>query len=882
MKKFTSIILMIALLLGIGEFTNLKKAEAFENEFDLMLLSTLGIISEKDIENAEKTVTRRDFALFTARALAIDEYANTQKRYYVDVSVDDYAAGAINSLVDMGILSVSEERKFHPDSLVTITEACKMLTYALGYSEYINVAGGYPTGVLKAAQNAKLTSGVGTNMNLYSTAKLIRNALEAYVVDIDSIAMGDVSYKLSKNDTLFSVYHSIYLKEGTISAIYGASLGEVTAENESRIYIDEECMAVYDVKNTDKYFGDYVKAYYRQEKSTDMGTLVFIEPKFPERSKEISIEDFEEFTNNTIKYYDGESRKSGSIRVDENAKIIYNGEIATTGIKSLFEKLNKGIISCKDSEASGKLDVIIIWDWNSYVFGQKDTENDVFYSKYDEPLNLEDYKANVIYNSENVPMYSNKIMSGDILAVASSKTGEAIKIIVSNKKVTGCVNALQIIDGKLCITIGENDFYADKKFRALIEETISLGKTYEFSVDAFGEIVFAKQSDADEMKFGYLVNYYQDEKSIRDKFQLRIFTADNNFIEPYCSENVKIDGIKLKTAEEIERAFNANEPFTPQLIRYLLNENGEISVIDTCYVSEKESQLSSLYRSQKSEQVLYKNNRFGLKTMTNGYATNVLFVPTDDKVLTEEESEFQFISLWEAGFESDNRYDIEAYKLSKTDDFPSVIVCRGGNLTQAYDEIILVDKIINKRKEDGNYATFIYGLQRTKFVEQEINEDTSFTAALEGGIPVTLSGVEDIEEGDLIRCMTNRSGRATKVNRLYDCSKGGLPTWGGVKETTNWYDGSAYNQFFQLSYGYVTEKGTQTVKWGYKNIGDFDEEYNLAILPIIVYDPSRKYNKVYSGTMDDIFSCETAGDNCSRIIFKTVHSNGSCAVIYNN
>ena len=209
MKKITSFIFALALLLSVFGSAYAQEVTS-DVDYNSELLSTLGIISKQDLQTPEKPVSRREFVLYAARAMGIDEYQNTDKRYYIDVPVDDFAAGAINSLTDMGFLSVNEDKCFRPDATVTLQEACKILTCAIGYGDYANVAGGFPTGYMNAAKEASITDGVSGTMDLYTVSRLIVNTLEAPLFEIDT--MSAVKQPIGKvKQTLFFLYTMIFI-----------------------------------------------------------------------------------------------------------------------------------------------------------------------------------------------------------------------------------------------------------------------------------------------------------------------------------------------------------------------------------------------------------------------------------------------------------------------------------------------------------------------------------------------------------------------------------------------------------------------------------------------------------------------------------------------
>ncbi|HCB95376.1 MAG TPA: hypothetical protein DEP65_06980, partial [Ruminococcus sp.] len=86
--------------------------------------------------------------------------------------------------------------------------------------------------------------------------------------------------------------------------------------------------------------------------------------------------------------------------------------------------------------------------------------------------------------------------------------------------------------------------------------------------------------------------------------------------------------------------------------------------------------------------------------------------------------------------------------------------------------------------------------------------------------------------------------------------------------------------YFNLSFGYVSERGDSTIGWGYKSGTQTDERISAGSTTFMFYDKNSRDKKVYLGNFDDIRDYESAGDECDIIIAQFSDGNIRTAVIY--
>ena len=120
-----------------AQFTDVKEGAWYYDY--VMQAAAAGIVNGKGngIFDPEGNVTRRDFALMTARMLNADTSSYTTSPFK-DVNDNDYALGAIAYCYDKKIIGGYEDGTFRPDANISREEAAKIVCVALGLSEVKN------------------------------------------------------------------------------------------------------------------------------------------------------------------------------------------------------------------------------------------------------------------------------------------------------------------------------------------------------------------------------------------------------------------------------------------------------------------------------------------------------------------------------------------------------------------------------------------------------------------------------------------------------------------------------------------------------------------------------------------------------------------------
>lgn len=199
MKRVISMVVAATMLIGSTAFafSDMKDTE------NSVLAEKLGIISgyEDGTFKPNQEVTRAEAAKIVSTALGFgeDKIDGERETEFSDMDKTHWANFYICICVAKGVISGFEDGTFRPDEKVTIEQILTMLVCALGYGEYAQKAGGYPSGYMAYAKNTgiigdKKYSSDDANATRGNVMNFTANALHVPVVamtGMDTTSFGE-------------------------------------------------------------------------------------------------------------------------------------------------------------------------------------------------------------------------------------------------------------------------------------------------------------------------------------------------------------------------------------------------------------------------------------------------------------------------------------------------------------------------------------------------------------------------------------------------------------------------------------------------------------------------------------------------------------------
>lgn len=881
MKKILSIVLCLSVLSGLltvhaeGENT-----EAVHDDYqrEISVFSYIGMISDDSMIDFDKKITRAEFADHIAKFYG--ENYGEKKKYYRDVPIEHWAANSINLLVDKGFLTMNAEATFAPDRIITLGEACKILLCATGYETMADMSGGFANGYVSLAQMKDIVPEIKNPSELtYGEAyKLIFEALAmpVYVKDGNE-------YGVSADDSLFSIYHDIYVDEGIITAVYGASLDNERAKGENEIFIDSEQCYIAEGVTLGDNFGDYTEYVYVLD---DEDKYIIHTEKIESKNDELLINSWDitafDLDTYTLSYNKDSTNREKSETLKRGIKVIYNGSFYDGNLSGIFDEFiegkARGSVKLK-SYGDSDFDTVIIRSYRSIVVGYVSDEKETFHNIYDinDVVDIREYKNVRImdaYGGETTITTA----TPQVISVSEAKDKAHIDIVPCMEVITGKIE--QMTDN--FITVGGKEYEIDMQLFNNISVTI--GSDCNLTLDKFGYVVRIETA-VDGYNIGYLTKILYNPET--EKLSFRIY-GNNGVMDTYISaDKIRVDGA-LYNYGNVKGILDAiptqngslgtryesngdgyNIYVSRQVIRYKINADKNIYEVDTFYCSKNEDSDRTLRRDldgSKSLQYCHGPRRFGYDTVWFNGKTIAFSVPKADdngKIFLGGVEINDDASLYsaKATFDHDIAYTIESYYYNPDNLYADIIVSLSSSQKEDYRTVI-VDEVIKS-----------FNMQ----TEEVVNTIKGYRA---GAITDFYSDIEvdvsDLKKGDIIKIATDALGtKIISYKKLFDSeSEKFVNQTGNISEY--WYTSNvatgipAYtlwrNSEYNLVKLYADEITSSIIKATYEPGGD---EGMSAYLQgsIIVYD--KENNRVEKGTYNSIKSYKQHGGAASLVILPT-------------
>lgn len=597
---------------GMWDETDLSKDEETQFNNKQKLLKSLGIIDMiKSDDESDKFISRQEFAKIVCKTFKIPETSGNPFNF----SDAPENSGYINSLVRNGYLKATGGF-IRPDDKIALADVAEGFMRMSGYGVYLPKESNTRESVLAAAVNCGFMKNIQSVMNKYTSYKDIVNlAVNTLMLDSVDVKYGtdtEISFNTKKNilESMFDVKKS----EGIVTANrYTALSTENSYQPNGAVKIDQTS---YDagISGAENYLGYRIKFYYMCTNDDRDEILYIYGTDALNEITRVKSDDIISHTNNTVSFTKAND-KTDSETIPNDADFIYNG-VSCSDYSDKHLDINEGYIEFIDNDSDGKWDVVSVKSGDVYVVDTVDSVKDCIYPKTggefaNMPLSAIDLSsdkakyANVTLDGIKADVYD--IKSGFTVTVYDSdmKNGyvRMRSIEASSKTLNGIVSSYNA-DGEY--TIDETEVYEKSVSCA---QTPEIGTRYTLHISLGGKIAWFESSpQTRRFSYGYVLKAAFDTNSIDDEVQIKL-VDENGTADVYSvSQKAVIDGYDAQNGKRAwELILNGDEKFTPQLIRYKLDGNGKINMIDTSYVSPKEDKDETLKRTLRYQEADYRN-----------------------------------------------------------------------------------------------------------------------------------------------------------------------------------------------------------------------------------------------------------------------------------
>lgn len=754
MKKIISLILSLSMVFVGAAFVSAEEIAVSANH-EIELLQNLDILSgyEDGSLRLEDTISRAEAAKMIVAMINKITIAEGRKgaTQFNDVPAEHWASGFINVGVSDKFISGKSATKFDPESNVKYNEIVKMIISCLGYEEYAQFYGGYPTGYVAIADAEGITKGCSMDGEAAATrgivAQLIYNALNTPIIQYKgmqhSAIQGGFVPNIEKQDGEESKYFKSLLTEKFNAYVVS---GTVTKNKKSEPALDADEVEI-SITKTEKYevaddlpklvnvgntpAADYLNTYVDmviQKNEDDEYTILNIAPSGKNTIVEssLSLVDEDKAIDNYIWLFDSEDdAKSTKYKLESNYKLFVNGE-EKNDIDKYIVNNKVGRITLTDTyKSEDGYDIISvdyfetalvrstsakkIYTTNTEAYGTSlaidvDTleENEIVINVYlgDEPAAIED------------------IVKDDILSIRYANG--FYDIYISRASAEGRVSAKD--PDEMTVTI---DGYKYEFINENVFNSIKLGSEYKLRLDLF-ERVYDVEELASSTKYAIVLKTITS--SNWDNTGVRLYLS-NGTIKNYELSN------KIENYNSLTNA--TKEDLVGRVVSYSVNSAGKINKIEKIDGTAKTADFDE------------RNSKIG-----NIILNNSTVVIDASEYKTSADLEVASVNT----FINDVEYSIYAYgEPSKIDNsYPFVIIMNGqGSYTEDTRFAVVTKAPYRAIKEDGEEGYSIEVLYEGVEDVQTlfIDEDTT---------------VETINIGDVIVMRKNADDDIKEIEIIFD------------------------------------------------------------------------------------------------------------------
>jgi len=891
MKKLISLVLMLALF---STMLPVAMADGFElSEFgnEMNLLHDLGIVTNRS--NLERDIPRCEFATIVLRMTGLEETA-LQTAYsgrFPDVPSDHWAAKNIEFAVQAGFFSGGSDGLFRPDNGVTPAEALKVLVTVLGYDEVAKAKGGFPTGYMAVAADLELTSGLSLrteNIHRGELYTLVYRALHTDMLIREGYGGTESDYKSYENRNILTEYLKIYQHEGIVTADETEALEGENCEA-GELEIDGEKYILK--KQLVSLVGKKINAYYRESKSLKR-TIV----SYSELENEVitlSSASISEFDSERMRYvYLGES-DTLEYRISDDSAIIYNHTPVTSHIADVLVP-ECGSVTLINTDGDNVFETVKIDEYYNIVANRYSSYDEIIADKsdlysesdFERSLYIGDYDKITVRDTSGKIMEPADIISDDILTVYKDISGRNVEIVISKTQVNSKLVEIDFSAPEPVFTLESGQYRVSPDVRFDINH-LSLGTSYIFGINAYGDIVTAVNADTSYQQ-GYLVDTAKG-KGLDAKCMIRLVKPDSTLADFYFADNLSVtstDGTEIKSkkmkAEDALALLSSNLGGERQLILYKSSPSGSekepdiVTAIILAYAPQTLEEAEAISEYQLLRLDYYINTWPGTDTaekvgtsFRKGYwgigqrvmfnsAAKVYYVPTLDNT----DADMDLCYTGTIGDFADNQafsvsasdrginqtfdvYSIGGHKI-QNDVMVYYGISTGDSLDSAAVSYMIADirQVYDSENSEGNYQLTLISSRHGEFKYTLEDEEMLYSSyfgskTYEGSTPTMPDGKEKLEVGDIIRAKVTTG--TTQINELvlsYD-----------KKTDTLVYTPTAAHTKGRVLRGKVIKTEGNSIKYTLANNGDTECTLISGVAPTIY---NSRDNSVQSGSAADI------------------------------
>lgn len=755
-------------------------------------------------EDIQSIVTRSQFVSLLLRFFDLDSIIdpNSAKGIYNDLDENNQKIHEIEYAVENGFIDAYSHDKFRPNDYLLFEEAVKALITGLGYDQIIEIESGkgrFDSLFMTKAKKIGLLDDVkisqGCPIVYGNLMTIFKNALTVRLVDY-SFSNNNPRYFISDNKTVLNTIHKFEMRKGIVTGTQYTDIqsGGETASDSIKI---DHTIYHYAGISAD-IIGQRVEYYVTHDKNIE--NLKYIK-SIQEEDDFFSISDEEiiNFQNRKYEYYDKNSKRK-TIRIPTGCIVIYNGRAVTNSFDmgSIKFKPDIGSVTFIDNNDDNVYDICKIESFENLLVGSINKEKKEFFDKFNQQkyISLSEINDSMVFieNLSGDRITADKIKLGQVISIAKSADGELVKIIVSNKSISGVIDS--IVKDKLVINNKEYEIEHNNN------QSFRVGKMGIFSLDKDERVVYFEE--ATDVITGYVIDAVLDTSGFSETLKMKVLNASGNIEIFNASKTIYINDIKKTNHHE---AFNLVADCAPGVFTYTINGNGEICKIYTLYNGIEK--LCPSERLQQNSQITdsgitYTSWPMSFKDSRTFFDGNTVFFCVPENPQHASIDDFSVCTA--ASLQNDGIYcsvenPLTTYKLGGDSLVANCVVMNNSYLINDY-RIGVVCDFQDSLDEQGEVCTqigiFNYGSNDLYYLYDDVGINTSALAAASVSCS---TDVYELTVGDIVLYgYTEKNGKRLieQLKILYDVNTGKYlyknPPSTTAASTSTYYFGDVYEK----------------------------------------------------------------------------------------
>ncbi len=773
-KKILSIILLISLMFStvcLAETEDIDQSGDIPKE--IRLLNALGILDENDSILGKQKVSREQFVRTILRCFSIENIKSEHDPF--SDNTGEYKEEMITAFI-CGLIEGDGSGRCMPAEPITRDTAVKIIIRAIGYKSGAGSSGGFYDSYQLTAERIGIFDGCKASEYITSgeLVQVIMNTLEADDIYITSIKDVNgkyvVTYNVDKEHSIMNHIFNVYKNKGIVESNEISSIfGEPTV-NEGFVQI-EGVMYACGASEISEFLGYDTEFYYQLDEKLDERTVLYAYTSNRNKVYEFSGDDLAGVSAETIEFYNGSKKQS--IKITPNVILIYNGKQTpfdptlminpTSGKSKIY-----GSITVIDNNSDGNAKIISVMNYrNIIVTGKSNNTCSVSDEKNGNLIYLdtsdEEYITKIFFNSKKISFED--IQVGTVISYAESIDKSVKYAIVSVDTVSGKITKKENdkieIDGT-AYDIGGADI-----------DSFNIGDTGTFYIDFMGRI--AGRKVVSDVVYGYLNKVVWESEF--DLSQFLIFTENGNWVTLNGASKIKHNGKSYKADVFVNNICTLNPDVYRQLVRYKVNNSGELAEINFAQTFEPWSDdetnaiESNIFRKSYSYEnitVKYRAPTLSFGIGVNGSSrvaltqnAKVFMIPSQSAENPADRIDFNVVKT--SSLIGDYQYNgVISYDADRAGVAPVCVIQVEDKLIDEESPLFLVTETGGKTiGYDEQISDFIAGIYSgTEEIELVMADDS------------VLTSVGGVNKGDIIQFSFNSVGYVDRIIKLYDSQLG--------------------------------------------------------------------------------------------------------------